>query len=114
MGADKFENEDLIQYGLPEDIWFHVDDMSSAHVYLRLNKNEKLEDISPDIVRKCAQLVKANSIEGCKLREVTVIYTSNHMYIAANTFRFSHFLMTLMNLLHEQDGEIYIKLLTCR
>ena len=64
MGADKYENEggdlrnplnhflydnlscllaDLIKYGIPEDIWFHVDDMSSAHVYLRLNKNQRLE-----------------------------------------------------------------------
>lgn len=43
MGADKFENEDLIKYGLPEDLWFHVDDMSSAHVYLRLKQNQKLE-----------------------------------------------------------------------
>ena len=34
---------DLIKYGIPEDIWFHVDDMSSAHVYLRLNKNQRLE-----------------------------------------------------------------------
>ncbi|KAF1789322.1 protein of unknown function DUF814 [Phytophthora cactorum] len=36
MGKDKFENEDLIRYGFMEDIWFHVDDLSSAHVYLRL------------------------------------------------------------------------------
>ena len=28
MGKDKYENEDLIKYGLPEDIWFHVDDLS--------------------------------------------------------------------------------------
>lgn len=72
MGADKYENEDLIRYGLPEDIWFHVDDMSSAHVYLRLNKNEKLEDVPHSLIHECAQLVKANSIEGCKLKEVTV------------------------------------------
>ncbi len=72
MGADKYENEDLIRFGLPEDVWFHVDDMSSAHVYLRLHKDEKLEDISPIAVQECAQLVKANSIEGCKLKEVTV------------------------------------------
>lgn len=32
MGKDKYENEDLIKYGLPEDVWFHVDDLSSAHV----------------------------------------------------------------------------------
>lgn len=24
MGKDKYENEDLIKYGLPEDCWFHV------------------------------------------------------------------------------------------
>jgi predicted ribosome quality control (RQC) complex YloA/Tae2 family protein len=72
MGADKYENEDLIKYGLPEDMWFHVDDMSSAHVYLRLKKNQRLEDVSPATIMECAQLVKANSIEGCKMREVKV------------------------------------------
>jgi hypothetical protein len=72
MGADKYENEDLIEYGLPEDMWFHVDDMSSAHVYLRLKKNQRLEDVSPATIMECAQLVKANSIEGCKMREVKV------------------------------------------
>ena len=25
MGADKYENEELIKYGWPEDVWFHVD-----------------------------------------------------------------------------------------
>jgi predicted ribosome quality control (RQC) complex YloA/Tae2 family protein len=45
MGADKYENEDLIKYGLPEDMWFHVDDLSSAHVYLRLRKDQRLEDV---------------------------------------------------------------------
>ena len=37
MGKDKHENEDLIKYAWPDrDIWFHVEDLSSAHVYLRL------------------------------------------------------------------------------
>eukprot|EP01036_Dinobryon_divergens_P042054 gene42054-55813_t len=75
MGKDKFENEDLIRYGIPEDIWFHVDDLSSAHVYLRLRKDQRLEDVTPETIMECAQLVKANSIEGCKLKEVDVIYT---------------------------------------
>ena len=35
MGRDKYENEDLIRWGWPEDVWFHVDKLSSAHVYLR-------------------------------------------------------------------------------
>lgn len=29
-------DEDLIKWGWPEDVWFHVDKFSSAHVYLRL------------------------------------------------------------------------------
>lgn len=72
---DKYENEDLIRYGLPEDIWFHVDDLSSAHVYLRLRPGQKLDEVSEATIHECAQLVKANSIEGCKLKSVSVCYT---------------------------------------
>ena len=42
VGRDKFENEELIKYGWPEDIWFHVDDMSSAHVYIRLEEGQTI------------------------------------------------------------------------
>jgi hypothetical protein len=67
MGKDKYENEDLIKYGQPEDVWFHVDDLSSAHVYLRMKPGMSLEDIPEDLVTDCASLVKANSIQGCKV-----------------------------------------------
>ena len=56
-------------------MWFHVDGLSSAHVYLRLRPGQRLEDVSDSTIMECAQLVKANSIEGCKLREVYVVYT---------------------------------------
>lgn len=75
MGKDKYENEDLIKYGHPEDVWFHVDDLSSAHVYLRQKKGEKLEDITPELLLDCSSLVKANSIAGCKKTSVYVVYT---------------------------------------
>ena len=75
MGKDKFENEDLIKYGLPEDVWFHVDDLSSAHVYLRLKPGETMDDIPEQALIDCATLVKANSIQGCKMKEVYVVYT---------------------------------------
>ncbi|KAF8400799.1 hypothetical protein HHK36_014101 [Tetracentron sinense] len=71
MGLDKHENEDLIKYGFPEDIWFHVDKMSSAHVYLRLNKGQTIDAISEGLLEDCVQLVKANSIQG-KVRTVRV------------------------------------------
>ncbi|KAB5513996.1 hypothetical protein DKX38_027902 [Salix brachista] len=59
MGLDKYENEELIKYGFPEDIWFHVDKMSSAHVYLRLRKGQTIDDIS----------------EGNKVNNIDVVYT---------------------------------------
>ncbi|KAF3549141.1 hypothetical protein DY000_02000475 [Brassica cretica] len=75
MGLDKFENEELIKYGFPEDVWFHVDKMSSAHVYLRLHKGQDFDDINEGVLEDCAQLVKANSIQGNKVNNVDVVYT---------------------------------------
>ncbi|KAJ7965985.1 Coiled-coil domain-containing 25 [Quillaja saponaria] len=75
MGLDKHENEELIKYGFPEDIWFHVDKMSSAHVYVRLHKGQTIDDISEGLLEDCAQLVKANSIQGNKVNNVDIVYT---------------------------------------
>ena len=75
MGRDKVENEDLIKWGLPEDVWFHVEKLSSAHVYLRVARGESMDDIREDELEDCAQLVKANSIVGNKENNVGVVYT---------------------------------------
>ncbi|VDK43273.1 unnamed protein product [Taenia asiatica] len=75
MGADKHENDQLIRWGWPEDVWFHVDKMSSAHVYLRLREGETWDDIPEAVIQDCAQLCKQNSILGCKQNDVTVVYT---------------------------------------
>ncbi|KAL4956651.1 hypothetical protein BDW69DRAFT_158214 [Aspergillus filifer] len=75
VGKDKFENEDLIKYGLESDVWFHVDNLSSAHVYVRLRDGESWDNIPEQLLVDCAQLTKANSIEGNKKDNITVIYT---------------------------------------
>ncbi|KAG8896821.1 hypothetical protein FRC00_005226 [Tulasnella sp. 408] len=76
MGRDKVENEDLIKYGTTDDVWFHVDKLSSAHVYLKIPPGvESWEKIPQALLIDCAQLVKANSIEGNKKPNITVIYT---------------------------------------
>uniref|UniRef100_A0A915E0N6 Coiled-coil domain-containing protein 25 n=1 Tax=Ditylenchus dipsaci TaxID=166011 RepID=A0A915E0N6_9BILA len=75
MGRDKEENEYLIRWGWPEDVWFHVDKLSSAHVYLRLNPGQSIDDISEELIADCCQLVKANSIEGNKKNNLDVVYT---------------------------------------
>lgn len=50
---------------------FHVDKLSSAHVYLRLHKGQTVEMISPELLEDCAQLVKANSIQGLWFTEIS-------------------------------------------
>uniref|UniRef100_A0A0N4ZPA4 Coiled-coil domain-containing protein 25 n=1 Tax=Parastrongyloides trichosuri TaxID=131310 RepID=A0A0N4ZPA4_PARTI len=75
VGRDKEENELLIKWGWPEDIWFHVDKLSSAHVYVRLQEGQTMDDMSNELIEDCAALVKANSIQGCKLSSVDVVYT---------------------------------------
>ena len=53
---------------------FHVDALSSAHVYLRLPSGVTVDSIPPDVLTDAAQLVKANSIEGNKQNRVRVVY----------------------------------------
>ncbi|KJZ76414.1 hypothetical protein HIM_04143 [Hirsutella minnesotensis 3608] len=73
VGKDKFENEDLIKYGWDED--FHVDKLSSAHIYLRMQEGQAWDALPQDLVSDLAQLTKANSIEGNKKDNITIIYT---------------------------------------
>ncbi|XP_012230728.1 coiled-coil domain-containing protein 25 [Linepithema humile] len=75
MGFDKHENEELIKWGWPEDVWFHVDKFSSAHVYLRLRHGQTIDDIPSAVLEDAAQLVKANSIDGNKMNDIDVVYT---------------------------------------
>ena len=48
VGEGKVENEELIRWGLPHDVWFHVDALSSAHVYLRLARGQTIADIAKE------------------------------------------------------------------
>ena len=49
LGKDKYENESLIKYGFPIDVWFHVEGYSSAHVYLRLPDGITIDNIPSNI-----------------------------------------------------------------
>ncbi|KAK2947944.1 putative coiled-coil protein [Blattamonas nauphoetae] len=82
MGKDQYENDELIRYMFPEDIWFHVENFSSAHVYLRhvadgrgfpVEVDPHL--IPPEVLEECLQLTKANSIDGCKPPTCSVCWT---------------------------------------
>ena len=112
VGRDKHENEHLIKYGWPGDIWyvlhrqwpsyllpkcrflttfaplilillfgrFHVEGLSSAHVYFRLRNTDTVssipvDDLPPDSVYDMMQICKNNSIAGCKLSSCKMVYT---------------------------------------
>lgn len=89
VGRDKHENEHLIKYGWPGDVWFHVDGLSSAHVYFRLNyavasANQPeipldgaipIDLLPEDAVYDMMQIVKHNSISGCKLASTKIVWT---------------------------------------
>ncbi|PWN29700.1 DUF814-domain-containing protein [Jaminaea rosea] len=75
MGIDKFENEDLLKYAFEEDVWFHVDKLSSAHVYLRMPQGMTWEAIPAALLEDLGQLTKANSIQGNKEKNTQIIYT---------------------------------------
>lgn len=80
VGDDKFENDGLIKYSqrymkeLKTPVyWFHVDNFSSPHAYVRLNEGEKVPP--PKLVQVCSQIVKLGSIEGVKRPSTDIIYT---------------------------------------
>jgi predicted ribosome quality control (RQC) complex YloA/Tae2 family protein len=75
VGKDKYENEELLKYAFPIDVWFHVEDLSSAHVYLRLPEGLTIDKIPENILEECFQIVKDNSKEGRKKEKVSVCYT---------------------------------------
>lgn len=94
MGKDKHENEHLIKHGWPEDVWFHADKLSSAHVYLRLPEGSTLAQVPATVLDECCQLTKANSIKGSKLNHIGVQYTpwanllkTGDMEVGAVTFK---------------------------
>ena len=99
MGKDKFENDELIKFGLPEDVWFHVDDLSSAHVYLRMKPGMVLDDITEDLLLQCSSLVKANSIAGCKVSDQNVFC---FFFFLLHNFSHSLSLSLSLSLTHTQ------------
>ncbi|KAK8376032.1 hypothetical protein O3P69_008622 [Scylla paramamosain] len=75
MGTDKHENDHLLTQATDRVVFFHVDDLPSAHVYLQLEPGQGVRDVPRALLHDAAQLCKANSAQGNKLANVAVLYT---------------------------------------
>lgn len=80
MGKDKYENDALILHSNPKNLWFHVDKVSSAHLYLELNDEQQRRpfdklQIPQQVMDTIGHLTKSNSIKGNKMNNVVIIYT---------------------------------------
>ncbi|PHH54662.1 Protein JLP2 [Ceratocystis fimbriata CBS 114723] len=72
VGKDKFESEfsegpshvGKVSRLTARHQRFHVDKLSSAHIYLRMNDGQTWDNLPAELVMDLAQLTKANSIEG--------------------------------------------------
>jgi len=67
---------------------FHVDKLSSAHVYLRLKEGETLDDVPTNVIEEAAQLVKANSIQVSK--NILVKFTFVNLSLLKDRSNYTH------------------------
>ncbi len=71
-GKSAEHNDQLLDLCAPQDVWFHVDGQSSAHVILRNPANHKLRKLPRPAIKRAACLCKAS----VKARgDCAVIYT---------------------------------------
>jgi hypothetical protein len=73
---------------LPTPVWtkmasrFHVDDLSSAHVYLRLPDGASIDEIPKATLDDCCQLVKHNSIQGVARTTCVPLFSHPTVFVA--------------------------------
>jgi predicted ribosome quality control (RQC) complex YloA/Tae2 family protein len=73
IGGNKYENTELINTSNTSDVWFHVSDASSCHVFL---KNEgKLNAIPKQVIKRCAYLCKINTNSAKSMPKCDIVYT---------------------------------------
>jgi predicted ribosome quality control (RQC) complex YloA/Tae2 family protein len=72
VGQDKNENAELIDSADQNDVWFHVEDMTSCHVLLKHNMHVKR--YPKQVIKRCAYLCKINS-KAKTLSKCNIIYT---------------------------------------
>ncbi len=77
IGKNAKDNFDVIDMGNPNDIWFHIEYLSSSHVVMILPEVEHKMDskIYNTILKRGALLCKQNTKKMVSLHNVDITYT---------------------------------------
>jgi len=76
IGCDAKDNWDMIDKAKQNDIWFHLQNHSSAHVILVMpTESTKIKDVSKMTLIHCANFCKKNKINKENKNDLSVIYT---------------------------------------
>jgi predicted ribosome quality control (RQC) complex YloA/Tae2 family protein len=75
IGKNRQENWELIDNANPADVWFHIADFPSCHVFLINKANARLGEIDRQILKRCACLCKSNT-SSKNAKKIDILYTS--------------------------------------
>jgi predicted ribosome quality control (RQC) complex YloA/Tae2 family protein len=73
IGRNKQENWDIIDVSRETDIWFHVENAPSSHIFLKTEK--PVNNIPKQVIKRCACLCKSYS-SSASVKKCEIIYTT--------------------------------------
>jgi len=73
IGRNKQENWDIIDVSRETDIWFHVENGPSSHIFLKTEK--PVNNIPKQVIKRCACLCKSYS-SSASVKKCEIIYTT--------------------------------------
>ena len=89
VGRNSKENWNLIDFADGKDLWFHVDDKPSCHVFIKIIPNT--DRIPRDVIIRAAQLCKEYS-KYKNDKKVKIIYTTINNIMKAKDIGSVHIL----------------------
>lgn len=73
IGRNKQENWDIIDKSNQTDIWFHVANAPSSHIFLKTE--EPIKKIPKQVITRCACLCKSYS-SSASVKKCEIVYTT--------------------------------------
>ncbi len=75
VGQNQHENHDLLDAAGPDDIWFHVDGISSAHVVARVPAGLSRKERGK-LIKQGAVLCKSHTHKVVSQKNTPIVYTT--------------------------------------